>query len=93
MKLVYQKNEIKLSVVAASIVFLALIRTIAEPFRLNYLRINFDYYTLKPLLAGALVASAALFIIALFSLYQKYSFIIITSIVTVILLMIIKPLM
>ncbi len=80
-----------MALVAASIIFLALVRTLAEPFRLQYYAPGgISYVLLKPLLIGALVAGIALFIITVSAFYRRFTVINLVSLATIILLMIVK---
>jgi hypothetical protein len=85
------KKEVRISRVAFVIVFLALIRTISECFRLNYLaKESVTFGVLKPYLIGALVCSMACFAMAIFSFYAKSKAIIIIAAFTIIILVGIK---
>jgi hypothetical protein len=84
-------RDIKISRIAMVIVFLALIRVIAEYFRLDYSTkepVTFDI--LKPYLIGALVCSISCLIMAIFSFYAKSKVIIAIAAFTIIILVFIK---
>lgn len=91
MKSFYRKNEFKIALVATTIIFLALVRTVAEPFRLQYYSSEgLNYDMLKPLLVGSLVAATALFMMAILSFYKKYTGINIVSLLAIFLLLLVK---
>ena len=81
----------KISVIAIVIIFLALIRCVCEPFRLQYYSAKALSFTdIKPFLIGALVASLALLLMTILSFFRKYKIITATCILTIIVLLIIK---
>ena len=85
------KNAIKLARISIVIMFLALIRTLSEPFRLRHyssMPLNFD--TLKPYLTGALLASIALFAMIIFSFFSKHTIEPIIAVLTILALLVIK---
>jgi hypothetical protein len=85
------KDPGKVSTIAIVIIFLALIRCISEPFRLQYYATNVLTFTdIKPFLIGALVASLSLLLMTFFSFFGKYKIINITCILTIVVLLIIK---
>ena len=90
MKSFYRKNEFKIALFASAIIFLALVRTLAEPFRLHYLKEGVSYELLKPLLIGALVAATGLFGVTILSVYNKYTGINILALLTVFFLLLVK---
>jgi hypothetical protein len=91
MRSFYLKYEFRIALLATTIIFLALVRTLAEPFRLQYYSAGgLNYGSLKPLLTGALVAATALFIMAILSFYKKYSGINIISLLAIFLLLLLK---
>jgi hypothetical protein len=66
------------------VVFLALIRCIAEPFRLQYYSsTSLTYHTIKPFLIGALISSVACLILVILSFYSNYKLILVVSILTI----------
>lgn len=86
-----QRHELKISRIAIVIIFLALIRTIAEFFRLEY--ILGDALTtqqVKPFIIGALAASISCLLMTILSFYLKHKIIIIVSVLTIIALVLIK---
>jgi hypothetical protein len=84
-------NEIKIARVCIVIIFLALIRTISEILRLqHYSSSMLTYEQMKPFVVGALVASISLLAMTIFSFYGKHKIVIAISVLTIILLLIIK---
>ena len=87
------KDLQKLSKIAIIIVFLALIRCISEPFRLQHYAVyTLNFEEVKPFLLGALVTAIALLIMTILFYYGKNKLIIAISILTIVLLLIIKQL-
>src|SRR6476619_5071168 len=87
------KDLQKLSKISIIIVFLALIRCISEPFRLQYYAVStLTFEEVKPFLLGALVTSIALLIMTILFYNGKNKLIIAISIFTIVLLLIIKQL-
>lgn len=77
--------------ISGAAIFLALIRTISEVFRLHYVNpASFGYELIKPFLAGALICAAALQAINLLYAYRRYRVATATAAVTVALLLTIK---
>ncbi len=72
-------------------VFLALIRTLAEFFHLQYVnKTALTIAQLQPFISGALVCAIALFSMTIFSFYDKHKWIIAMAVVTIITLLVIK---
>ncbi|MCD6069005.1 MAG: hypothetical protein K0S33_3831 [Bacteroidetes bacterium] len=90
MKTFFVKNVVKISRIATLTVFLALIRCIAECFRLQYYTAAVTFGDLKPFLTGALVCAVALLVITLLSFYLKPKPIILLSLLTVFCLLVVK---
>lgn len=85
------KNTRKISIVATIIIFLALVRCVSEPFRLQYYSTKaLTLVDIKPFLIGSLVTSLALLIMTILSFFNKFKFIIATCILTIVILIIIK---
>ena len=85
------KDARKISMIATVIIFLALIRCVSEPFRLQYFSAKaLTFVDIKPFLIGSLVTSLALLIMTILSFFRKYKFINATCILTIVLLLIIK---
>ncbi len=85
------KNEATIGRVATIIIFLALIRTISECFRLEHVSPNtLVFRQLEPFLIGALISSIACLVMTILSFYSKHKTIIAISILTVISLIIVK---
>ncbi|HVU97104.1 MAG TPA: hypothetical protein VHE34_17865 [Puia sp.] len=85
------KSNVTLARISTGIVFLALIRTLSEPFRLHhYSSLPLNYEILKPYLAGALIASIALFAMTVFSFFSKHTIVLIIAVLAILTLFIIK---
>ncbi|MEP7263321.1 MAG: hypothetical protein ABI772_02420 [Bacteroidota bacterium] len=85
------KRQFLISRVATVAVILALIRCISETFRLNYYTTDvLTFAEIKPFLIGAFITAIALLSITILSFYSKHKFIIAVSILTIILLLIVK---
>ena len=85
------KDTRKISIIAIVIIFLALIRCISEPFRLQYYSTKaLTFVDIKPFLIGSLVTSLALLLMIILSFLGKYRIVNATSILTIVVLLIIK---
>ena len=85
------RNTSKISKIATAIIFLALIRTISEPFRLQYYSATtLTFSDIKPFLIGSLVAALALFVMTILFYFGRHRIIIATCILTIVILLIIK---
>ena len=85
------KDARKISIIAIVIIFLALIRCVSEPFRLQYYSTKaLTFVDIKPFLVGSLVTSLALLIMTILSFFRKYKIINATCILTIVILLIIK---
>ena len=85
------RDSRKLAIFTTVIIFLALIRTISEPFRLQYYSEKpLTYEEIKPFLIGALVSAIALLVMTILFYYRRYKFIIATCILAIVLLVIVK---
>jgi hypothetical protein len=85
------RDTSKISKIVTVIIFLALIRSISEPFRLQYYsRTMLTYDEIKPFLIGSLVATTGLLTMTILFYFGKHKIIIVTSILTIILLLIVK---
>lgn len=85
------KDTKKMSMVATVIIFLALLRTLSEPFRLQYYsRTSLTFGQVKPFLFGGIVCSVGLLVMIFFSFHGKYKKTMATSVFIVILLLLIK---
>ena len=81
----------KISKIATVIIFLALIRSITEPFRLQYYsKTILTYDEIKPFLIGSLVAATALLVMTILFYFGRHKIIIATCILTIILMLIVK---
>lgn len=91
MKHFFLKHQIKISKASTIIIFLALIRTISEPFRLQYYSDkSLTFEQIKPFLIAALITSFALFAMTVFSFYNRHKIIIALAILTIIGMLIVK---
>lgn len=73
------------------IVFLALIRCLAEPFRLEYINSkDLSFTEIRIFLIGGLTAALSLLLMTFFSFYGKHKAILITGIITILILLIEK---
>jgi hypothetical protein len=85
------KNNLKLARISTVVVFLALIRTLSEPFRLHhYSSMQLSYETLKPYITGALLLSIALFAMIVFSFFSKHTIVLIIAVLAILTLFITK---
>ena len=81
----------KIAKIATIAIFLALIRAISEPFRLQYYSKTILTYTeIKPFLIGSLVATIGLLTMAVLFYFGKYKIIIAACILTIIILLLVK---
>ena len=88
---IINKNQVAISRTATVIIFLALIRYISEPFMLDYYGTTvLTFAAIKPFLIGALIAAVALFSMTILSYITKYKLIFVISILTIILLLVVK---
>jgi len=79
------------SKISTFIIFLALIRCISEPFRLQYYSATILTFTeIKPFLIGSLVSASGLLIITILSYFERYKLIIATCLLIISILIIIK---
>jgi len=91
MKSAVIKNNIILARISTVTVFLALIRALSEPFRLqHYSSLPLTYEMLKPYITGALVASIALFAMTVFSFFSKHTTVIVIGLLAILVLFIIR---
>jgi hypothetical protein len=75
------------------IIFLALIRCVSEPFRLQYYSTTeFTFGEIKPFLIGSLVAALGLFAMTVLFYFGRYKLIIVFCVLTIVILLIIKKL-
>src|SRR4051812_46714222 len=87
------KDTRKLAQVATIIIFLALIRCISEPFRLQYFSSSaLSFADIKPFLLGALVTAIALLVMTVLFYLDKYKMINAVCILIIAVLLIIKQL-
>ena len=84
-------GEIKIARVSVIVIFLALIRSLSEIFRLqHYSQVNLTYEQVKPFIIGGLVISIALLIMVIFYFYSRYKIVIVVSVITIIIMLVIK---
>jgi hypothetical protein len=85
------RDTSNISKIATIIIFLALIRSLSEPIRLQYYsRTILTYNEIKPFLIGSLIAAMALLVMTILSYFGRHKLIIATCIMTIILLLIVK---
>ena len=81
----------KISKIATFIIFLALIRCISEPLRLQYhSATSLTFADIKPFLLGSLAAALGLLIMTILFYFRKHVAIILTCFLTIAMLVIIK---
>jgi len=91
MKQFFLKNEKKISRAAIIIIFLALVRSLAEPFRLQYLSdTQIILEQTKPFLISGLITSIGLLVMTILSFYNKHKIIVVISILIIISLLFVK---
>lgn len=87
----FQKNEIKIARISTIVIFLALIRSLLEFFRLDYLQqATLTIDQVKPFIIGSLVAAIGCLLITIFSFYAKNRLVIIVSALTIVAMIIVK---
>lgn len=91
MKKFILKNEKRIARITLVILFLALIRTISEPFRLQYYAasaLSFD--ALKPYLLAAVLVGVSLFVMVVLSFYERHKTIFALGVLTIAGMLVIK---
>jgi hypothetical protein len=79
------------SKVSTVIIFLALIRALSEPFRLqHYSAAILTYNDIKPFLIGSLVAATGLLAMTILFYFGKHTIILLLCLLTVILMLVVK---
>lgn len=85
------KDKKKLSKIATIIIFIALLRSLYEPFRLQTISENsIGYAEEKPFLLASLLCAFGLLSMTILSYYRKYNIMIIISVLCIIGMLIIK---
>jgi hypothetical protein len=85
------KDTSKISKIATFIIFLALIRCITEPFRLQYYaETSLTFGDIKPFLIGSLVAALGLFAMTILFYFGRHRIVVATCILTIVALLIVK---
>ncbi len=85
------KDTRKISKLATAVIFLALIRCIIEPFRLQYYSATtLAFGDIKPFLMGSLVAALGLLTMTILFYFGRHKVIIAICVVTMMILLIIK---
>ena len=85
------RDSSKISKIATIIIFLALIRSISEPIRLQYYsKTILTYAEIRPFLSGSLVAATGLLAMTILSYFGRHKISIVTCILTIILMLIVK---
>ncbi len=91
MKKILDGNKVRIiAKVSILIIYLALIRSLIEPFRLNYIDEKTDFQALTPFLLGALISGLFTLIMVIAFYYRKPKLVIALSIICVILMILIK---
>jgi len=91
MKTFFIKNEKYISRISIFAVFLGLIRSLSEPFRLQYYStIPLGFEQVKPFLIGALVAATGLLLMTILSFYNRDRFIIFMAVLTILSMILVK---
>lgn len=89
--LLSQKKQKNLALVSVAVVFMALIRTLAECFRMEYaMQREITLSELRPFIYAAMVASVTLFTMTLLMFRQRYTWIIVSAVTTIVCFVIIK---
>jgi len=85
------RDTSNVSKIATIIIFLALIRSLSEPIRLQfYSKTILTYNEIKPFLIGSLVAATGLLAMTILSFSGRHKIIIATCILTIILMLVVK---
>jgi hypothetical protein len=85
------RDTSRISKIATIIIFLALIRCISEPFRLQfYSTTSLTFGDIKPFLIGSLVAALGLIAMTVLFYLGRHRTIIATCILTIVILLIVK---
>lgn len=85
------RDTSKIAKIATIIIFLALIRSISEPFRLQYYsKTILTYDEIKPFLIGSLTAAIGLLAMTILFYFGRHKIIIATCILTIIILLFVK---
>jgi hypothetical protein len=85
-----QSSEVRIARILIVVIFLALIRTIAEMFHLQVERSDLNYQQMRMCISGALTAAIGLTIMVLLSFWRKSLIIIFLGAITLLLLVLIK---
>jgi hypothetical protein len=86
----FDRREVKIARILMVVIFLALIRTIAEMFRLQDEHSDLGYQQVRMCVAGALTAAIGLLIMVLLSFWGSNRIIIFLGVITLLLLVGIK---
>jgi hypothetical protein len=86
----FNRSQVRVARILMVVIFLALIRTIAEMFRLQDVRSNLSYQQVRMCDSGALTAAIGLLIMVLLSFWGKNRVIIFSGVITLLLLIGIK---
>ena len=85
------KDTSNISKTAIIVIFLALIRCISEPFRLQfYAPTSLTFDDIKAFLIGALISAGAMFAMTVLFYFGKHRIVIATGILTILILLIVK---
>jgi len=88
--MIIMTSPLRISRILMVVIFLALIRTIAEMFRLQDEQSHLSYQQVRMCVLGALTATIALFIMVLLSFWSKHLIITFLGVITLLLLVVIK---
>ena len=86
----FNRPQVRIARILMVVIFLALIRTIAEMFRLQDEHTTLSYQQVRMCVSGALTAAIGLLIMVLFSFWSKNRVIIFFGVITLLLLVVIK---
>jgi hypothetical protein len=85
------KHEKRIGRITLVILFLALIRTVSEPFRLqHYAETALSFEVLKPYLLAAVLVAVSLFAMVILSFYERHKTIFAGGVLTVAGMLVIK---
>jgi hypothetical protein len=91
MKIMLIKNEKRTAQIGFLAVFLGLIRSLFEPFRLQYYASSpLSFEQIKPYLVGCLIAALGLLLMTGFFFYNRYRFILVIAALTILAMIFVK---
>ena len=86
----FNRPEVSIARILMVVIFLALIRTIAEMFRLQDGQSHLSYQQVRMCISGALTAAIGLLLMVLLSFWSKHLMITFLGVITLLLLVLIK---